>query len=526
MEKSNAISLIIILIISFAVYSNTLDNQFLYDDDDFFVRNAYTKDWSHLKNIFTENVIAGSGLTSNYYRPILSLSFLADYSLWGLNPLGYHIFNILTHGLVSYLVYLLINLILQNWRVSLISAIVYAAHPVHTEAVAYVTGRADPLSALFGLSSFFLFLRLKSSTGKMRFFYLAISLLFFLLGLMSREGILILPLLLALYLLCFEEREISLDSLWKTFLRISPYIVILGIYMAARLTILNFSNTLNFYNEQNVFTENIWFRVLTFLSVLLEYYKIIFFPVHLNYERAHPIFIDFFDPVILLSSIILIGIIFVMHKSWKNSKIIFFGFSLFFVTLFPVSNIIVPVNGIIYEHWLYMPLIGISLIFGYIIKNVTHARFFTHNDYFRALFFVLIIGFIVFLAARTCIRNDDWQDAFTFYSKTIKDAPNSVRINNNLAMEYDSRGYYQQAISYYKKAALQNDKFAQPHYNMANTYVKMGNYYAAIENYEMAISKDPNFLFTYPKLIQLYDALGRKEDAQRVVLQYNSKVKG
>src|SRR3989339_1755207 len=127
MEKFDAVSLVAILVISFAVYSNALDNQFLYDDDDFFLRNSYTKDWSHLNNMFTENVIAGSGLASNYYRPVLSMSFLVDYMLWKLKPMGYHIINIMLHASVAYLVYILINLIISSRMASLVSAIIYLA---------------------------------------------------------------------------------------------------------------------------------------------------------------------------------------------------------------------------------------------------------------------------------------------------------------------------------------------------------------------------------------------------------------
>ena len=342
------------------------------------------------------------------------------------------------------------------------------------------------------------------------------------LGLMSREGLMFLPALIALYLLCFEEKVINLSAVWRIFLKISPYIALAAVYMAARLTALNFSNTLNFYNESNIFTDSIWFRILTFLSVLPEYYRLIFFPLHLTYEKEQPIFTTFFNPIILLSVLALIAIAFLMFKSWKKDKVVFFGLGFFFIALSPVSNIIVPVNGIFFEHWLYMPLIGVALIFGYLIKKIIRSKIFNCNNNFKILFFIFIVGFIVFLSAGTYIRNDDWQDAFTFYRKTIKDSPNSVRLNNNLAMEYDSRGDYQQAVSYYKKAASLNDKFAQPYYNLANTYAKLGNYNDAVINYEKAISTDPGFLFTYPKLIQLYDALGRKEDTQRIISAYSS----
>lgn len=524
MGNREALSFLLILAIAFLLYSNTLDNKFLYDDDNFFVRNVYTKEWKYLPNIFSENVIAGSGLMSNYYRPILSLSFLIDYKLWGLSPIGYHISNILMHAITAFLACLLINRIIKNWRISLLSSIVYLAHPLQTEAVTYVTGRADPLSALLALSSMLLFLHAAENFNFKKYSYLSFSLLFFILAILSREVFIVLPFLLALYLICFNEKRISKNSLWKAFAAILPYLIVLGFYVAIRLTMLNFSNTLNFYNEPNIFTENVWYRILTFLSVLLEYFKLILFPIHLNFEREHQIFTDFLNPAIIFSFSILLIIAYLMHRSWRNDKAVFFGFSWFFITLFPVSNIIALVNGIIYEHWLYVPLIGIAAILGHFIKKVLESHYF-NKDYIRIIAAFVAVTAIVSLCVRTYVRNDDWQDALIFYQKTIKDAPNSVRLNNNLAMEYDSRGDYGLAESYYKRAIGLNDKFAQPYYNLGNLYTKIGRYHDAALSYENAIQTDPDFLFTYPKLAELYRFIGKNNEAERIAVVYNSKAR-
>jgi 4-amino-4-deoxy-L-arabinose transferase-like glycosyltransferase len=133
------------------------------------------------------------------YRPIVILSYALNYKLGGLRPFGYHLANIFLHALNSVLVYLLAHLIFERKRPALFSALLFAIHPVHTEAVTGVVGRAELLAFLFSLSSLLMYITSKERKGYV------LSLAFFLLALFSKENALILPFVLMLYDLTFRR---------------------------------------------------------------------------------------------------------------------------------------------------------------------------------------------------------------------------------------------------------------------------------------------------------------------------------
>ena len=93
--------------------------------------------------------MAGSGQKVNFYRPLQVASYVVDYSLWGLNPAGYHLTNILLHVGVAIALFYFLNLLFGSQKISLAASLLYAVHPAHTQAVSYILGRADILCALF-----------------------------------------------------------------------------------------------------------------------------------------------------------------------------------------------------------------------------------------------------------------------------------------------------------------------------------------------------------------------------------------
>ena len=111
--KLNKLKLFILVFIIFlgiglTIYSNSFNNEFFWDDDDSIVNNEYIKDFKYLPNYFSENLIAGTGQTTNYWRPVLLISFAVDYHIYGLNPTGFHVTNTILHIVVAFLIFILI----------------------------------------------------------------------------------------------------------------------------------------------------------------------------------------------------------------------------------------------------------------------------------------------------------------------------------------------------------------------------------------------------------------------------------
>src|SRR5437868_432836 len=156
-----------VLIAALAVlpYVNALRNEFVLDDIAIVVENPLIRDVSNIGQIFTTNYwrtggVDGSIIDSGLYRPLTVFSYAVDYSLWKLNPAGYHLVNVALHAITSVLVFFLALDVLASPMAATVAAAIFAVHPIHTEAVTSIVGRAELLAALFFIAAFW-FARLR-----------------------------------------------------------------------------------------------------------------------------------------------------------------------------------------------------------------------------------------------------------------------------------------------------------------------------------------------------------------------------
>src|SRR3989337_1165105 len=157
LSSSKYTAIVIILIISIGVYLNTLPNEFVYDDETQVLENQWIRDVKYIPEIFLTNVwaFAGEERLSNYYRPLMHIIYMIDYHIFGLKPWGFHLTNIILHGGVTLLVFLIASMLInqsrdlnskskiQNLKSEILSApfiaaLLFAAHPIHTEAVTWI----------------------------------------------------------------------------------------------------------------------------------------------------------------------------------------------------------------------------------------------------------------------------------------------------------------------------------------------------------------------------------------------------
>lgn len=151
-QRSAGWHLAVIVVATFLVYTNAFGNAFLWDDIHLIVDNPAIKSWERFPSLWVSDLFP-QGVRSYYYRPVQAVTYLVDYQIWGLSPLGYHLTSTLVHGVVALLLYHLASLVLAVPAAALITALLFTIHPIHTEAVTYLSGRSDPLSALFALAS-------------------------------------------------------------------------------------------------------------------------------------------------------------------------------------------------------------------------------------------------------------------------------------------------------------------------------------------------------------------------------------
>lgn len=521
LRSQKTLGVLLLIIVGFSLYAFNLDNSLFWDDDDWIVNNpaVHALRWQNVKSWFTQNVLAGVGLQSNYYRPFLFFTFAFNYATGGVNSVGYHVVSNAIHLLNGVILFLLLQKVVwPNGRKGILwpflVSLAFIAHPLQTEAVTYISGRGDPLSVFFMLIALYFFVRAEQENTRVKF-KKAFSYALLILALLSKETAIVFPGLAGIWYMAF----ISKDRFWmgvkKGLVKIWPYIGIVLAYGILRLTILNFDNTLDFYAVPNIYSENLHVRLFTFMHVLLIYLKLLFIPTGLHMERSVDIHLSPFSVPVIGGIAVIVAVIWQLVKLYKKERAIgdekrisdfriwLFGAGWFFTGLLPVSGI-TPINAQLYEHWLYLPLIGFfSVLFFYVERLLD---FFKTNRkkmaYLLFLLFLTVYG--VFYSVQSIRRNIIWGKPIEFYENILRYSPNSVRINNNLGNRYYEKGEMDKAEYRYRQAIMSEDIFPQPHYNLGTILQARGDIDGAISEYAKAIELNPRFYYPYQNLAGIY----------------------
>ncbi|HNW89934.1 MAG TPA: glycosyltransferase family 39 protein [Bacteroidales bacterium] len=502
--------LFVYLILGFACYAVALKGPMLFDDEQFIQQNKYVHDLN-ISKIYSSSVTEGAMLNSNFYRPNQQLLFALIYQIWGDNPVPYHLISILLHIINSFLLFLMLRQLGFLQLSAFFGAALYLIHPVHTEAVSYISGAADPLGTCFLLTGIFCFVKgvlinQKQLNSQPKWMILAGVL--FLFALFTKENMVVfLPIIVILLIWFVITKKIkSIKPLLKYML---VFTVIAGLYILLKFTVFNFSSFKGLTGEENIYTQKLSVRLITFLSILIEYGKMIFFPLDLNYEKPYTAYTDFFNEKSWFGILLFIVMVFVIvkHKKLPNT---FLGMSIFFIGLGPYTGII-PLNAMFLEHWLYIPMIGVTILFATLINYVINKK--------KTFYLVIpLIVVFIFLGFRTFSRNTEWADIEKFYLNELKYTNSSIRIYNNLGMYYADKNKPNKAISYYKKAVATDDRYPQPHHNIGNIYLSQGAINEAINEFYLALMIDPNFIYSLNKLYEIYKKTGREDKAQNILL--------
>ena len=505
--------LVIILIVATVIaYLSSLGNPFIWDDEQFITSNQYVQNFDIAK-ILTTSTTAGAGVQSNYYRPLTTLSFAIDSKLWGSNVFGFHLTNLLFHIGAGLMLFLLLLELFSFVKPAKGGAVLYPpffialfflVNPLQTEAVTYINSRGDSMYAFFFFASLWLFA--KRRVG------LAVVVLF-LASLLSKETALA---GLGLYILIFLFFYTSYQLLHtKYFFWVIGIIgIVIAAYLSLRLTVLNFGNTLNFYGIQNDYTRYLPIRLYTFCKVLWIYLGLLVWPNPLHMERTVSLVKSFFSWEVLgaIGGIVAMGLLGIWQLK-KNSRLpsgalakdgwILFGLLWFLIMLVPASGII-PINGILYEHWLYVPMVGIALsayglgemMISFFGKKILYAL--------RPLLFALLIALAIIYVLLTVRQNNLWADPIQFYRYTLQFAPWSARLHNNLGETLANSGEAKDAIPEYQKALQLGPGYPQIYNNLGNAQITTGDYTNAEKNLKKALQLSPEFSVAKLNLIKLY----------------------
>lgn len=228
------------------------------------------------------------------------------------------------------------------------------------------------------------------------------------------------------------------------------------------------------------------------------YLGLLIWPAHQHMERTVEIATSFGAPDVLAGTAIFITFLALAVTGIKRWPALSFGIFWFFTGLAPTSNIAVPINGLLYEHWLYLPMIGFFLAFVWLGNEA--AKKWNIRKIMTAVF----AAWVVFLGGLAIRRNTDWYDPIRFYNQILRYNQRSYRVYNNLGMAYADEGDYDQAVSAYEKAIALDPRVAVAYYNLGNAFRDRGQADTAVEYYKKSFSADPGFTYAASALAAYY----------------------
>ena len=499
----------LVFIVTFAVYFNTIGNDFIWDDEYLILHNSQIKSFSHFLHSFTTYIGYGSENINNFYRPVQELSDMMDYFLWGTDPVGFHLTNVLLHCTVALLVFVFIFYLCDNPAIAAIAGLLFGVHPVHTEAVAYIAGRADSLYSIFFLSAFIFFVRyvnhMVRKGAKQGLLYTA--LICFVIALLSKEISMILPLLLALYLYGIIRGTVRQDMFGRIKNLWVPFAVIVGIYGILRSTVLDFSSIAP---PLKLLAIPFFDRIFTFFKVVMVYFQLLILPVGLHMERTIPVVRNIFSPLPLVSFFVIAAILWGAALLYKRNRIVSVFVFWFFINLLPVSNIY-PINSFIAEHWLYMASIGYFFIIAYYLYHLYIKS--RNNILAKSSVIILLASLLALYSCLTIKRNRDWKDEITFFENTLYYSPQNTRLYLNLGNTYYEKGQLDKAIEQYEKAISIRENYPVAYGNIGAIYISKGDFNRAKEYLDKAVELKYNYPIAHYNLGLVYFQAGRMDEA-------------
>lgn len=486
---STIIEVALIVLLGIIVYSGSLSGSLLWDDNILITSNNFIKDTRNIPAMFTKPITYMTDDVSNFYRPLQMFTYALNYRWAGLDPRIYHATNLFFHIMAAVFIYFLIRLVIKNGVASLIASLLFVSHPIQTEAVSYVSGRADPMVLMYMAFSAVMYI-LAARRGKSGWIFLILAIVSFAKALLCKEIALVLPLILIAYDLIYGRR-FSLKALY--FLGISLF------YIYLRKTSLNFP-------APNI-TEmtTLGQRLPVIFHSLALYIRKLVVPsdLHMEYPLAIP---ASGDPLVIF------GILFALAAAAlaifkRNSKAVLLGIAWFAITYAPLSNIM-PLNAFFSEHWIYIPSVGICMLIGYFASKAIGK-----GKIAATATIALSSALIFFYSAGTIKQNAYWKDPESFYRNTIKYNPASARLYFQLALYYFQGGQIDKGIEESLTAIKIDPKYSAAYENLAAGYLLKNEADKALEAAEKAVSLKPDSYMAHFNLGSAYARKGLLDKA-------------
>jgi tetratricopeptide (TPR) repeat protein len=411
---------VLLLAVAMLVYGNTLLNSFTMDDELYIFRNPAVTSPS-LKALFEATKF------TNIFRPATFESFALNWAIGGAHPFGYHLFNLLLHAMVTLLLFLALRKLLEpaprGALVAWVAALLFAVHPIHTEAVASIVGRSELLAVGFLLAAWLLHMYDRP----------ILVLVCFLLALLSKESaVVFVPLVLA---------GDYARGMLKPLFRYASIAGTAAMYMALLWKVQGgrFGGKSVHWVDNPLAYLPASLRIPNALRIAWKYVGLQVYPSTLSCDYSYNAILLYVGwrhtALAVIAALVVLALwiwaLRTQRKEW------FLAGAIYLIGFAVTANILVPMGTIMAERLVYLPSAGFCLLVALIWTRLEERNW-------RPAWTLLMI-IVVALGARTMVRNRDWRDNFTLFSAAVEAVPESAKMHSNLAFQYYYRGQVEAA---------------------------------------------------------------------------------
>jgi tetratricopeptide (TPR) repeat protein len=495
------------------IYFNTLDAPFVFDD----LTNIKDNPAIRITQLDFDSLRAAGLESRSRSRPVANASFALNYYFGDYDVRGYRIVNVIIHFINGILVYALATIFFRLTQripdqakpvlgeasipaASLFSALVFTAHPLQTQSVTYVVQRMNSMAVAFYLLALLLYLvgRNRQIPWK-RWLLWSVGFASWVLALGSKQIAATLP-VIVLLVEWFFHRDLSLAWLRRNV----RYPLIAAVLLA--LVAYAYLRTPSFGYEARDFTMGE--RILTQFRVVTHYVSLLLFPAPSRLNLVHEFTTSrtLIEPITTLTSLLfLAGLAALAVVLARARRLLSFCILWFFVNLVIESSFIGL--EIAFEHRLYLPAFGFSLVASYLLFGLLSAR--------RAAAVSIAALVVVALAGAAHVRNRVWRDPVTLWADVVAKSPGLARARSNFANALFQRGDVERAIEQFAEAQRLDpdyrqvsDNLAKAHNNVGTMRVKEGRFGEAITHYREALRVNPSLRATSNSLAWMLATCG------------------